>query len=153
MYEAIEHWNQYKKDRYTLIELDYNYRHTLSVQPGIWKVDQLLEILNLNKQLTLHQLDNSNIKDCKGNYRHLEENQEFYNDKDFNHYNHRYFGLYSGKTSYHVDERPMNSDYLVLDYIEFIRHGKILEVNMNSRKHILEILQKNNLVEQFKNYF
>lgn len=150
---TISKWSQQVGPHYTLVEIDRNYRHVLSVQPCIWKVSDLLEILNNNTFLTLHELDNSNIKDKNGKYRNLQDNQEFYSDGEFAHYDHNYFGIYSGTTSYHVDERPMNSDYLVLDYIEFIRHGKILDMNMNSRKHIIEILQKNNLTEQFKHYF
>lgn len=149
---SFKNWNKHIKENYTLVEIDKNYRHTLSVQPCIWNTEHLLEILNNNPFLSLHDLDNSNIKDQNGKYRNLQDNQEFYYDTGFTHYTHNHYGIYSGVTSYHVDERPMNSDYLVLDYIEFIRHGKILEADMNSKKHILAILEQNNFKEQFKHY-
>ena len=148
----IPNWEQINISDYKLILLDKNYKHSLSTQPSIWKVASLINILNNNLDANLWDLDNGRIKDRFGNLRQLQEDNEFYEDSLYVHYDFKCYGVHKPPLTYHVDERTINSDYFVLDYFEFIRHGKLLESNVNSKKLILEIIEQKSLQNKFKKY-
>lgn len=126
--------------------MDKNYRHLYSVQPCIWKKRSLQNILANNKNLTLHDLDNTNIKDSNGLRRLLdkEKNYMFYTpDDNFKFYTNKNICLHKPPLTYHVDEKLIDSDYFVIDYIEIIRHGKFITSDVNSKKILTDILLKN----------
>lgn len=125
--------------------MDKNYRHLYSVQPSLWKKKSLQKILLNNNYLTLHDLDNSNIKDCNGLKRSLDQkkNYMFYiNDPKFQFFTDKNICLHKPPLTYHVDEKSLDSDYFVIDYIEIIRHGKFINAEVNS-KFILKNLLLN----------
>lgn len=129
-------------------EFDESVRHMYSVQPCIWKKKSLITLLEHNKTLTLHQLDNTDIVNKKGERRILIEffNYSFYEKKEnFFDYEFKNYCYHFPPLSYHVDEREISSDFLLIDYIEIVRHGKFLESNVNSKIILNEIFNTNSV--------
>jgi hypothetical protein len=132
-------------------KFDVTARHMYSVQPCVWKKSSLIELLTHNPSLTLHQLDNTNILNKKGENRQLSEffNFSFYENKEnFFDYGFNNFCYHHPPISYHVDEKPLSTDFLLIDYIEIVRHGKFLDANVNSKDILNNILNSN---ENIKN--
>jgi hypothetical protein len=132
-------------------KFDVTARHMYSVQPCVWKKSSLIELLTHNPSLTLHQLDNTNILNKKGENRQLNEffNFSFYENKEnFFDYGFNNFCYHHPPISYHVDEKPLSTDFLLIDYIEIVRHGKFLDANVNSKDILNNILNSN---ENIKN--
>jgi hypothetical protein len=132
-------------------KFDVTARHMYSVQPCVWKKSSLIELLTHNPSLTLHQLDNTNILNKKGENRQLTEffNFSFYENKEnFFDYGFNNFCYHHPPITYHVDEKPLSTDFLLIDYIEIVRHGKFLDANVNSKDILNNILNSN---ENIKN--
>ena len=130
---------------------DVTARHMYSVQPCVWKKSSLIDLLTHNPSLTLHQLDNTDISNKKGEKRKLEEffNFSFYEKKEnFFDYGFNNFCYHHPPVTYHVDEKTLSTDFLLIDYIEIVRHGKFLDVNVNSKDILNNILNSN---ENIKN--
>jgi hypothetical protein len=130
---------------------DVTARHMYSVQPCVWKKSSLIDLLTHNPSLTLHQLDNTDISNKKGEKRKLEEffNFSFYEKKEnFFDYGFNNFCYHHPPMTYHVDEKPLSTDFLLIDYIEIVRHGKFLDANVNSKDILNDIL---NSKENIKN--
>lgn len=126
-------------------EFDISARHMYSVQPCVWKKTDLIELLFHNPNLTLHQLDNTDILNKKGERRKLLEsfNFSFYEKKEnFFDYNFKNFCYHYPPFTYHVDEKNLSSDFLLIDYIEIVRHGKFLDADVNSKYILNDILEK-----------
>jgi|SRR6056300_1081989 hypothetical protein len=119
-------------DNFSILKIDQDYQHALSVQPCIWNKMILKKLLTQNNRVTLHDLDTNIIS---------KEGLEL-----------KLYGVHKPPYTFHIDEKPPNSDYLVLDYFEFIRHGFILEAEVNSKKLLRKIIQDNNLEENLKKY-
>ena len=129
-------------------EFDSETKHMYSVQPCIWKKTSLIELLTYNPEITLHQLDNTDIFNKKGQKRNLTEfyNFSFYEKKeDFFDYGFKNFCYHYPPLSYHVDEKELDTDFLLIDYIEIVRHGKFLDANVNSKYILNNILQTDNI--------
>jgi hypothetical protein len=137
-------------------KFDVTARHMYSVQPCIWKKSSLVELLIHNPSLTLHQLDNTDIVNKKGERRELNEffNFSFYEKKDgFFDYGFNNFCYHYPPITYHVDEKPLSTDFLLIDYIEIVRHGKFLESNVNSKDILNNILNSNkNIKNKLKKF-
>jgi len=124
-------------------EFDETARHMYSVQPCIWKKSSLIELLNHNPGLTLHQLDNTDILNKRREKRNLIEKHSylFYESKEnFFDYGFKNFCYHFPPLTNHVDEKPMSSDFLLIDYIEIVRHGKFLNAEVNSKTILHNIL-------------
>jgi hypothetical protein len=124
-------------------EFDETARHMYSVQPCIWKKSSLIELLNHNPGLTLHQLDNTDILNKRREKRNLIEKHSylFYESKEnFFDYGFKNFCYHFPPLTNHVDEKPMSSDFLLIDYIEIVRHGKFLNAEVNSKTILYNIL-------------
>lgn len=145
----INKWNHINTDvtKYGFIdkcfyEMPDNYLHLFSVQAGIWKKSSLIELLDFNQYLELHALDSTNIKNKKGEYRERDPLVPFYHQKEeFFDYRFKCVGVYLDPISFGADERNIGGDYLVLDYCEVIRHGKIVEYLTNSRQYFLDLIE------------
>jgi len=151
-------YERYNLPNGCLYNIDKDERHLYSVQPCFWKTESLLQILDNNKNLSLHGMDNTDIKDDKGNKRVLDEskNEIFYKHNDlYNYYNFKNITYHYPILTYHVDEKPLGSDFLMIDYIEIVRHGKFINSEVNSKfilKDILnsdEIKHKTNKLKKF----
>lgn len=118
-------------------------RHMYSVQPCVWKKDSLSKLLKHNPNISLHGLDNTDIMNMKGETRILSDfyNNSFYVDKPcFFDFGFKNYCVHFPLESYHVDEKPIGSDFFLLDYIEIVRHGKFLEPLVNSKIILTDIL-------------
>jgi hypothetical protein len=137
-------------------KFDVTARHMYSVQPCVWKKSSLIELLTHNPSLTLHQLDNTNILNKKGENRQLSEffNFSFYENKEnFFDYGFNNFCYHYPPITYHVDEKPLSTDFLLIDYIEIVRHGKFLEANVNSKDILNNILNSDeNIKHKLKKF-
>lgn len=135
---------------------DVTARHMYSVQPCVWKKSSLIDLLTHNPSLTLHQLDNTDISNKKGEKRKLEEffNFSFYEKKEnFFDYGFNNFCYHHPPITYHVDEKPLSTDFLLIDYIEIVRHGKFLDANVNSKGILNNILNSNENIKNKLNKF
>jgi len=137
-------------------KFDVTARHMYSVQPCVWKKSSLIELLTHNPSLTLHQLDNTDILNKKGENRQLTEffNFSFYENKEnFFDYEFNNFCYHYPPISYHVDEKPLSTDFLLIDYIEIVRHGKFLDANVNSKDILNNILNSDeNIKHKLKKF-
>jgi hypothetical protein len=135
---------------------DVTARHMYSVQPCVWKKSSLIDLLTHNPSLTLHQLDNTDISNKKGEKRKLEEffNFSFYEKKEnFFDYGFNNFCYHHPPITYHVDEKPLSTDFLLIDYIEIVRHGKFLDANVNSKDILSNILNSDeNIKHKLKKF-
>lgn len=135
---------------------DVTARHMYSVQPCVWKKSSLIDLLTHNPSLTLHQLDNTDISNKKGEKRKLEEffNFSFYEKKEnFFDYGFNNFCYHHPPITYHVDEKPLSTDFLLIDYIEIVRHGKFLDANVNSKDILNNILNSKENIKNKLNKF
>lgn len=135
---------------------DVTARHMYSVQPCVWKKSSLIDLLTHNPSLTLHQLDNTDISNKKGEKRKLEEffNFSFYEKKEnFFDYGFNNFCYHHPPITYHVDEKPLSTDFLLIDYIEIVRHGKFLDANVNSKIILNNILNSKENIKNKLNKF
>jgi hypothetical protein len=135
---------------------DVTARHMYSVQPCVWKKSSLIDLLTHNPSLTLHQLDNTDISNKKGQKRKLEEffNFSFYENKEnFFDYGFNNFCYHHPPMTYHVDEKPLSTDFLLIDYIEIVRHGKFLDANVNSKDILNDILNSKENIKNKLNKF
>lgn len=124
-------------------EFDETARHLYSVQPCIWRRSSLIELLEYNPTVTLHQLDNTDIKNKRGETRNLDSfyNFSFYERKEnFFDYGFKSYCYHYPPFTYHVDEKPLSSDFFLIDYIEIVRHGKFLTAEVNSKYILNDIL-------------
>jgi len=122
-------------------EMPDNYLYLFSVQPCIWKKTSLIEILNYNPNLSLHALDTTNIKNKKGEMRERNPLTVFYFPKEnFYDYDSKNVCMYLDPISFAADERFSGEDYLIIDYCEVIRHGKLIEPQTISKNFFLELL-------------
>ena len=137
-------------------KFDVTARHMYSVQPCVWKKSSLIELLIHNPSLTLHQLDNTNILNKKGENRQLSEffNFSFYENKEnFFDYGFNNFCYHCPPITYHVDEKPLSTDLLLIDYIEIVRHGKFLDADVNSKDILNNILNSDeNIKHKLKKF-
>ena len=137
-------------------KFDVTARHMYSVQPCVWKKSSLIELLIHNPSLTLHQLDNTNILNKKGENRQLSEffNFSFYENKEnFFDYGFNNFCYHYPPITYHVDEKPLSTDFLLIDYIEIVRHGKFLDADVNSKDILNNILNSDeNIKHKLKKF-
>ena len=139
-------------------EFDDTVRHMYSVQPCIWKKSSLIELLNHNPELTLHQLDNTDVLNKRGERRNLIEKHSylFYENKEnFFDYGFNNFCYHHPPLTYHVDEKPIPSDFLLIDYIEIVRHGKFLSADVNSKFILHDILnseENSDLKDKLKDF-
>jgi hypothetical protein len=143
--------NKFGIDGGILYEIPNNYRHLYSVQPCIWKKSSLVELLQFNEELSIASLDNTNIKNKKGNFRNLNYETNYYDETDISNLDYGFKNLTINYPpfSYNIDDRPIGSEYFVFDYGEILRHGKVIESDTNSKKLLIKFLDKNkNLSEK-----
>lgn len=128
-----------------LYEIPDNYRHLYSVQPCIWKKTSLLELLDYNEELSISSLDNTNIKNKKGFFRHLNYETNYYEDTESTSLDYGFKNLTINYPpfTYNIDDRPIGSEYFVFDYGEILRHGKVVESETNSKKILMKFLDEN----------
>lgn len=142
--------NKFGIDGGLLYEISNNYRHLYSVQPCIWKKNSLIELLKYNDMLSISSLDNTNIKNKKGLYRKLNYETNCYEETNENFLDYGFKNLIINYPpfSYNIDDRPIGSDYFVFDYGEILRHGKVIESETNSKKILIDFLEKNLDIKQ-----
>lgn len=148
---------QYGFPNNSLCYMPDEYCHLYSVQPCIWKKESLIELLKHNPGLSLHGLDNLNIVNKKGERRERNPLTLFYHEKPgFFDYGFKNIGIYLDPIGFNADERIPNSDYLIIDYCEVIRHGKIMEPDTNSKRYFLELIETEeyiNIKEKLNKFF
>ena len=144
-------WENYNFDKlkYDLenVELkiiDGKFKHCLSVQPSIWKVEFIEELLRDNPTITLSKLDNRILSKTNN----VLVSDLTYSDDFYSFYDKKLLSYYCGKLCNHIDEREINSDFFIFDYGEIVRHGKLIESDTNSKKIVMDELQHN---ESLKN--
>ena len=100
-------------------------------------------------------MDNTNIKNKKGNFRNLNYETNYYDENDTSNLDYGFKNLIINYPpfSYNIDDRPVGSEYFVFDYGEILRHGKVIESETNSKKLLMEFLDKNkNLSEKIAKF-
>jgi hypothetical protein len=129
-----------------LVETNSNFKHLFSLQPCIWRRASLLELLEYNPTLSVHELDTSNVKNKEHKYRPIKglegfDNQRYDESEVKLDYNFKCFSFYLDPISFNIDEKPLNSGYIIIDYIEVMRHGKFNDADTNSKLLLNEIIK------------
>jgi hypothetical protein len=155
--KVVSNFQHYGFPDGSLCYMPDEYCHLYSVQPCVWKKDSLVELLKFNPGLSLHDLDNLNIVNKKGEKRDRNPLILFYHEKPgFFDYGFKNIGIYLDPIGFNADERIPNSDYLIIDYCEVIRHGKIMEADTNSKRYFLELIETDeyiNIKEKLNKFF
>jgi hypothetical protein len=139
----------------TLLEISENYRHLYSVQPCIWKKSSLLKVLEHNPNLSLWDMDNSSLCNTKQNCRTLNYETNMYLNDEENRldYNFKNYTINLPPLTYNIDNRVPDSDFYVFDYGEIIRHGKFVDTMTNTKRLVLDYIEKDQaLQEKLKNF-
>jgi hypothetical protein len=133
-----------------LYEIPNNYRHLYSVQPCIWKRTSLIELLEFNDGLSIASMDNTNIKNKKGHFRSLNYETNYYDETEstFLDYGFKNLTINYPPFTYNIDDRPIGSKYLVFDYGEILRHGKVIESETNSKRILIDFLNENQDIKE-----
>jgi hypothetical protein len=151
----LDNWNKpfidpkYGLPSDCIYEMDEKVRHLYSVQPCIWKVSSLIQIIQTHitkdRRLALHDLDNTNILTKNGEYRELQDNTILYDKRPLG-YNFKNLCIHHPPDTYNFDEKNIGSEYFVIDYCEIIRGGKFIQ-GTNSIVYLNEILSTNNNIK------
>lgn len=143
-------WDNYEfdKTKYNfgdihIKKMDGKFKHCLSVQPSIWKIDFIKELITDNPSLTLSQLDNRILNKTKNDLLFDLE----YSDDFYHFYDRKLLSYYFGELTNHIDERKIGSDFFMFDYGEIIRHGKIIESETNSKKIVMDEINNNEILK------
>lgn len=145
----IPHWEKpnidlekYGFPKDCLYIMDDRYKHMLSVQPCIWRKSTLIDIIKHNEKLSLHDLDTLNILNKKGERRSIQPGNLLHDDViGFYDYGLKNYCFSHPYMTYNIDERPPHSDYLIINYLEVIRHGKWMGEHVLSGRMIRDILE------------
>lgn len=120
-----------------------NYQYHYSVQPCIWKKNSLLELLEYNPNISLHDLDTTNIKNREGAVRDINKNGNLWEPYPYGSQN---FGFKDITTDF-GDYNELNPyEFFIFPYVELIRYGFFnLWHNTNSKKFILNMIESKDL--------
>ena len=134
MYPINHGFTEFTQQHFTIPYFDiplYNigieYRHAYSVQPCIWKKQSLIQILNDNPTVSLHDMDNS-ILNNKDKYKIICTNLKIY-------------------------DQSYQPDYFIIGYKEIIRYGvflltlngQIMEDTNHAEVFMRKVIKENNL--------
>lgn len=143
----------------SILEIKDSYLYKYSAQPCIWKVSSLIELLENNPNLTVSQLDVTDIKNKKGEKRHG-NSEGFWNTPiDFWDYDFKSYCLRKmHQTNYYAfDTHNGKDDYLFFQYAEVIRFGKFnFKTHRNNRDYVINFLNEKNINKdnlKYKNFF
>lgn len=147
-------YNKYFLPENCIVETNSNFRHLFSLQPCIWRKISLINLLEYNPMLSVHELDNSNVKNKEHKYRPIKSfegiNNQRYDESNIKlDYNFKCFSFYLDPMSFNIDEKPLNSGYIIIDYIEVMRHGKFNDDETNSKVLLKQIINElpNNVLQ------
>jgi hypothetical protein len=133
-----------------LYEIPNNYRHLYSVQPCIWKRESLIELIEHNDVLSISLMDNTNIKNKKGQFRTLNYETNYYDETELTalDYGFKNLTINYPPLTYNIDDRQIGSNYLVFDYGEILRYGKVIGSDTNSKKILMNFLNENQSIKE-----
>ena len=118
---------------------DPRHLHVYSVQPCIWKKSSLQELLSYNKDISLHLLDTSCIRDKKGNIRNYDGSKGIlgypYMDPESD------YGFKNLCTKYNIFDYGWPPEYFIFNYIEMVRHGKF-HANLGNENWVQKIINQ-----------
>jgi len=151
-------YNDYGLPDNLINKIDNSYFYRFSIQPTIWRIDKLMELLSFNLNISLHEMDCSIIHNKKGKSRYNTNHiDNFWNDDDdFWDINIQSFCFSKNElvNNYAFDEGDKDSDYLFFKYSEVIRGGKFnFHTHNNNRKYIenylIDKVKDNKLYKEF----
>ena len=121
---------------------DY-YQYHYSVQPCIWKKSSLLEILKYNPNMSLHDLDTTNIKNREGLIREIDKTKGGWGLYPSGSQN---YGFKDLTTDYMDYNELHNYEFFIFPYVELIRFGFFnLWYNTNTKTFIENMIEKKDL--------
>jgi hypothetical protein len=139
----------------SLVNFNYSYYYMFSVQPCIWNRESLITILQHNKNMGVHDLDITNVKNKKGDIRFHNEHGFWQTPDRFWDYNFKFVTLRKTELTknFAFDERDANGDYFLFLYSEAIRGGKFnFKTHNNNRIFLESFLKEKNITPDLKKY-
>jgi hypothetical protein len=139
----------------SLINFNYSYYYMFSVQPCIWNKESLITILQHNKNIGVHDLDTTNIKNKKGEFRLHNDYAFWQTPEGFWDYGFKFVTLKKTELTknFAFDERGSNGDYFLFLYSEVIRRGKFnFKTHNNNRVFLETYLKEKNITPDLEKY-
>lgn len=147
-------WPVYKTSCFEgidLYEVSNSFRYMTSVQPCIWKRETLVKVLQYNPHMSLHEFDNSMLRDGNS-YRQIIGNTEMctpWQNTDL--YN--FTKLCSNFKAYDELSDDNTNTYFVIQYVEAVRHGLFnIYLNVRGAAYIKQFLLENNIQKSNSTY-
>jgi hypothetical protein len=134
-------YSKYGLPQNQILEMPHTYMYTFSVQPCIWNRESLLEILNYNNGISIHEFDTTNIRNKKGDRINGYKDGYIVVSDKFWDYNTKHICLNRTyeTASYCFDDRPFEGDYFLFLYSGIIRNGKF---DFNTHRNSRDFTQK-----------
>lgn len=146
---------KYNFDDNCLMEIDKSFYYMFSVQPSIWNRESLIYLLEHNKNLSLRQMDTTDIYNIKGERRYECSHDFWKTSQDFWDYNFTSACLRRSylTSNFSFDERSDVGDYFCFLYSETIRGGKFnFHTHNNNRIFLKKYLAHNNITQNSPMY-
>lgn len=143
----------------SVLEINNSYLYQFSLQPCIWRVSSLIELLENNPRLTTSKLDTTDVKNKKGQLRHGNNGGFWNTPSDFWDYNFKSYCLKKlpETNQFAFDTHNGTDDYLFFQYAEVIRFGKFnFKTHRNNREYVINYLTDNRIDKdniKYKNFF
>lgn len=129
-----------------------NYMYLYSVQPCIWKKSSLQEILKYNDNISLHDLDTTNIKNREGYGRNMNYQTSIWFPYEEGSQN---YGFKVVCTDYKDFNELFEYDFFIFPYVEIMRHGFFnFWQETNTKRFFKKFIEEKNLDKnEFLNKF
>lgn len=128
----------------SIFSVPETYMYAFSVQPCIWNKDKLLEILNVNSNMTLHHLDTGCFRNPNNQGRVKDPLTDYWGNWHDN-VNYNFKTGCADVTAY--DDHPVYDKYFLIPYTEIIRHAKFnLEYQTHTKSFLLNYLKEKNIL-------
>jgi len=142
-----KNWELYSQnileDELFVIPEDFQYM--FSVQPCIWNRETLINVLEANIGITLHNFDNSVLADINGERRTIISGTEKYTSW-INPHIYGFKKLCSNYKAYDELEEFNLHKYFIIQYVEAVRHGLFnIYLNVRGAEYLKVLLQNFNI--------
>lgn len=141
-------WEKYSldlksNDNRFFYNIPEDYQYLYNVQPCVWKKESLLEILTHNPDISLHDLDTTNIKNKEGFARTFNLDLAKWNSYPSGSQNYNLKNICTDYRSF--NDYDNKYDFFIFPYVEIIRWGSFNTIQETKSKEFLKkfILERN----------
>jgi len=142
-------YEEYDLENNSLLSYDDKFRYMYSVHPCIWKRTSLITILENNRGISGNLLDNTNIKNLKGEIRKEIDGNYWETNEDF--WDYGFTNICSKRNKYTsnfaFDDHNGYDDYFIMLYSEILRFGKFNFNTHHNNKKFLDSFLKDKKID------